>query len=543
LIAIAATVTALAGLVLAAPASAAVSPVADRASTAVTADALPTVQIDSGVVWSQAIVGNTVYAGGSFSNTRPAGAAPGTDLTPRGNLLAYDITTGDLVTSFAPNLNGQVKTVVASPDGSRIYVGGSFTTADGQNRYRLAAYDTTTGALVASFAPVLDATVNSITATNTTVYAGGIFGTANGVARTRLAAFSASTGALLAWNPTADNTVDAVQLTPDDTKVVVGGAFAKLNSTAALGLGAVDATTGATLPWAVNKTVKDYGSQGAILSLSTDGTSVYGTGYAYTSPSNFEGVFSADPSTGAINWLADCHGDSYGAYGSGSTVYVVSHEHYCGNIGGFPDTNPRTAWYRTTAFTAAATGTVLTNGESGSTYGNFAGQPSPSLTTWFPTIDAGTFTGQDQGSWTVTGNGQYVVEGGEFQHVNGVAQDGLVRFAVPSIAPDKIGPQDATTDTTPTVTAASSTTAKVSWLSNWDADNEALTYNIYRTGASNTVPVYSVVANSEFWNRPTLKYTDTGLTPGTSYTYWLKVVDTSGNLVRSANVTVTTAAG
>ena len=108
------------------------------------ADALPTVQID-GVVWSQAVVGNTVYAGGSFKNARPAGAAPGTNLTPRGNLLAFDIRTGDLITSFAPSLNGQVLAVAASPDGSRIYVAGDFTTANGQARQRVAAYSTTTG--------------------------------------------------------------------------------------------------------------------------------------------------------------------------------------------------------------------------------------------------------------------------------------------------------------------------------------------------------------------------------------------------------------
>ena len=77
---------------------AAVSPIQDRPSTGVTADALPTVQID-GVVWSQAVVGNTVYAGGQFANARPAGAAAGTNQTPRANLLSYDITTGDLNTS------------------------------------------------------------------------------------------------------------------------------------------------------------------------------------------------------------------------------------------------------------------------------------------------------------------------------------------------------------------------------------------------------------------------------------------------------------
>ncbi len=64
-------------------------PVIGRTADIVTADGLPTMQVD-GVVWSQAIVGNTVYAGGSFANARPAGAGPGTNLTARANFLSYD---------------------------------------------------------------------------------------------------------------------------------------------------------------------------------------------------------------------------------------------------------------------------------------------------------------------------------------------------------------------------------------------------------------------------------------------------------------------
>ena len=76
----------------------------------VAADALPTVQVD-GVVWQQVVVGNTVYVAGSFATARPAGAAPGVSTVPRVNLLAYDIRTGDLISSWAPRTNAQVLTL------------------------------------------------------------------------------------------------------------------------------------------------------------------------------------------------------------------------------------------------------------------------------------------------------------------------------------------------------------------------------------------------------------------------------------------------
>ena len=153
-------------------------------------------------------MGDTVYAGGEFTSARPAGAAPGQNETPRGNLLAYDITTGNLITSFAPTLNGAVNALALSPDKSRLYVGGSFTTVNGVQRSRIAAYSTATGQLVSTFTPNLDAQVRAITVTNTAVYVGGIFSRANGVARSRLAAFSPTNGALLAGprRPTTTST-------------------------------------------------------------------------------------------------------------------------------------------------------------------------------------------------------------------------------------------------------------------------------------------------------------------------------------------------
>ena len=83
-------------------------------------DPLATAQID-GVAWTQLVVGNTVYVGGSFTNARPAGAAPGTQTVDRTYLMSYDLTTGAL-TSFAPTLNGEVRALAASPDGATLFV-------------------------------------------------------------------------------------------------------------------------------------------------------------------------------------------------------------------------------------------------------------------------------------------------------------------------------------------------------------------------------------------------------------------------------------
>jgi len=514
------------------------SPVVERSAKNVTADALPTVQIDNGVVWTEKVVGNRVFAGGSFSNARPAGAAAGTNLTPRGNLLAFDITTGLLDTSFAPSLNGQVQALAVSPDGTRLYVGGSFTIADGANRYRVAAYDLTTNQLVSTWAPALDATVNAISVTNDAVYVGGGFSTANGVARSHLAAFSPTSGALLDWAPTTDNLVQGLVVTPDGSRVIVGGSFLNVNGAANYGLAAIDASTGAVYPWAANQVVRDAGTAASILSVTTDGKAIYTTAYVYGTTGNFEGVMSADPDSGTINWLADCHGDTYGAFGVNDIVYVVSHQHYCANIGGFPDTNPRSVWHRATAFTANATGTVAHNGEAGGGYGDFAGQPSPSLINWLPDLDTGTFTGQTQAAWSVSGNSDYVVLGGEFPKVNGTAQYGLVRFGVPGKVTPAQGPRVSAAAFVTNFAPLSSTSVRVSWQTNWDRDEQDLTYTITR----NSTPIYTTTYASWSWYRPVIGFVDSGLSPNTSYTYRVAVSDPDGHVAKGNSATVTTPA-
>ena len=424
---------------------AAPTPIQPRPATAVTADRLPTVQIN-GVVWSQEVVGNTVYAGGSFSQARPAGAAPGTSQTPRGNLLAYDIVTGNLITSFAPTLNGQVRAVTASPDGSRIYVVGDFSTANGQARSRIAAYSTATGALITSFNPVgVTASARAVVATNTAVYVGGGFQSAGGTTRRNLAAFSASTGALLPWNPNADYTVWALAISSDQTSVFAGGSFQNVGGQPAYGLAKIDATSGAlNTGWQLASVTqppspRNAGPDAGWTSLRVVGDHLYGTGWVFGPGGNLEGIFKASVANpGTLQWVVDCHGDSYSSFVSGGIVYGASHSHYCGNMGDGAPQFEQWKFQYATAWNDTQTGDILNDPLN---YANWRGRQGPALVNWNPDMTLGNYTGQYQAAWSVDGNADYVVYGGEFPTVNGVGQQGLVRFAKKPIAPGKEGPR------------------------------------------------------------------------------------------------------
>ena len=375
-------------------------------------------------------------------------------------------------------------------------------------------------------------------ATSSTVYIGGNFTSANSANRGRLAAFRASDGGLLPWAPNADYKVNALAISPSGGQVVVGGAFSTLNGSnrPGYGLGAVSASTGASQPFPVNDTVRDAGNNAAILSLASDGQTVYGTGYVFGQGGNFEGTFAANWSDGRIKWLEDCHGDTYGAYPSPTAVYTVGHAHYCGNLGGYPETSPR-SWHHAIAFGKAATG-VLTRDPHG--YPSFTGIAAPSLLNWFPDFDTGTYTGQNQGPWAVTGNSDYVAMSGEFRHVNFQPQQGLVRMAVRSIAPNLQGPRAAGTAIQPTLSSPSSGSVRLTWTANWDRDNTNLTYRVFRDGGA--TPVHTVSQVSTFWQRPTMTYLDTALTGGT-HSYRLTETDPFGNTQTSPTVSITVQQG
>lgn len=521
---------------VASPAVADTAPPVPTDPSTVSSDALATPQIN-GVVWSQAVVGNVAYVAGNFTSARPYGSAAGTNETPRSYLLSYDVTTGALL-SWAPTLNGQVRQIAVSPDKTRLYAVGDFTTVNGVTRNRVVAFDLPSGAMSTTFHPSANATTYAVAATNSTVYLGGNFSAMAGTSRVGTAAVSASAGVATSWNPIlSSGRAFAMQISPDTSKVVIGGAFVSINGSDSpgYGLGLVDATTGDNLPFGANSVVRDGGAHAAIFSLSSDADSIYGTGYVFGDGGNLEGTFRSDWN-GNLKWIEDCHGDEYSVAVQDQTVYIAGHPHYCGNVGSFPQTDPWT-FHRALAFSKEPTGTI-THDPNG--YFDFAGNSSPTALNWFPDMNLGTFTGQYQGPWSVAASSTYVLYGGEFTTVNGKAQQGLVRFATKAVAPNLDGPRLSGNDLMPTLQSAGSTSMTVSWPADWDRDNESLTYQVYRDGKTATA-AYTTTVSSRFWNQPTISWIDTGLTPGSTHTYRVRATDAFGNSAWGTTVSGTVA--
>ncbi len=519
--------------------------VEQRTASGASADALPTVQIDTGVVWAQAIVGNIVYAGGDFKNARPAGSERGQNLTPRSNLLAYDVTTGKLIESFAPQVNGPVKAIAASPDGSRIYVGGSFNSINGKVRWNVAAFDARTGALLLEWQPAIGGSyVNAISATNNAVYVGGLFSQAGGVGRTNLAAFD-SNGGLLGWAPTASGQVDAMVVNPAGDKVVLGGRFGRINSTELHGLAAVSTANGSVVSWSASSSIRvgGFGSlsnDAGISSLVTDGKDIFGTAWVWrgTAAGNLEGTFSLDGNTGAIRWINDGHGDNYGSYVDGDQFYFVGHPHDYTTSGGFPNyATPSGDHQFAMSVTKEPKGT-LQSITANASYANWGGKPTPAIYAWFPNFLNGNYTGQGQAGWSITGNDKYVVVGGEFQAVNGRSQYGLVRFARDGADRTATGPESAPGKPSVSATAGGGLfTAAASW----DRDDLTLTYQLYRSGTA--TPVASKQMATTSWNKGSVILRDTTATAGQTYTYYVKAVDRNGNSTSGPSVSVNVPSG
>ncbi|WP_363325573.1 LamG-like jellyroll fold domain-containing protein [uncultured Streptomyces sp.] len=476
-----------------------------------TADHLSTYQTN-GIVWALAEAGGVVYAGGTFSQIRPAGtAAGGAGSAPAVNFAAFDAATGaptGCSLSFTRSSGtATVRALAVSPDKSTLYVGGWFNAANGTAVNGLAAVNTATCQVRTGFAPGFSATVRALdVAADGTVYAGGDFQSVGGQTRRFYGAVTPG-GTPTAWNPDVDAPGRTLRVTPDGASVLIGGDFFTVGGAASHALAVTDAATGAL----------DHGYPGTFIpptavikDIVTDTAS--GGWYAAgegRGGNSFDGRLAMELDGFGQRWRDTCQGATQALRVYRGVLYAGSHVHDCSSMGGFPNQVRK-------HLTAQSV-------------------DDPEMLGWLPDTNDG--IGEPVGPRALTvasrDGRDFLWVGGEFTTVNGVSQQGLTRFAN---SPDTGAPAAPAVS----VSAPRAGEVKVSWRSSLDLDDSLLTYRVYRNGGA--APVYTTTGSSRFFDRPQLTFTDTDVVAGQTYTYRISASDGTNTGAQSAAVSVTAAA-
>lgn len=500
--AVAAAVTALlatAGLTaVGVPAASAAAIVADQPLSAV---ASPMWQTNNSV-YALDVANNVVYAGGDFTRVRPPGAARGSNETVRNRLAAFDATTGALITSFNPNVNGRVLDVDVSSDGTKLYLVGAFTAVSGQPRSHVARLDLPGGTLDTSWTADANSTVATVTSNTTAVYVGGDFTTIKGVNRTRIARLSPTTGNVVtSFNASSDGRISESALAPDGSRLLVGGENGIVDGQNQPAIASLDPNTGSLRQWQATGIVprksNGDGCDARVTDIVTSGTVAYVTAEG-TQAGCWEGVYSADISDGSVNFNYECLGGSMSLALVNGWLYRGSHNHDCAkNPGGYTgQTSNINIWHRLQVHR-------ITDGRLGH---------------WSPNTNGGsTGTETTVGPLVMATDGTQVFVGGDESEVNGIGQQGLTRFGPggANSLPETPAPPVATPS------AKGAVTVTVQGVS--DDDDGVLSYRLYRNGGPN--PIARFKAESWPWSKPTIRFVDKNRKPGSPVLYQVVVND------------------
>lgn len=395
-----------AGLIFAVPAAAA--PPGAAAARLVSTSTRP-MATTHGRVDALAYVNGTVYVGGQFSRLTFHRIS-----RTRHNLAAVFAATG-APTSFSPNINGRVRSLALSPDKTVLYVGGHFTMVGPAFRSNVAAFSTSTGALLPSFAPKVAGMVLAIAVTSSGVYLGGTITKVNGHRRTYAAEVTPN-GGLLPWKPRLDGYVRALLIAPDKARIFLGGGFHHVNRRAHEAIGSVNLTSGASERFTKNliPVYRRRGRVSQVTSFASDGRVVF-AGAEGTGTGVFDGTIAFRPKTGKLVWRNSCLGATQAVLYLRGVLYKASHAHDCSRSGGFPQIKHDWQAHHLLA-ERTDNGALLRWGTSTTS------RPKP-----LPNTNGG--LNDRLGPFAFATDGTQLFVGGEFTSVNDRAQEGLARFA------------------------------------------------------------------------------------------------------------------
>jgi outer membrane protein assembly factor BamB len=334
------------------------------------------------------------YLGGRFTTMRPAGVGLGGAGTVTRNHLAAVDTSGNLVASWNPNVNGVVNAIAVGPDGT-VFVGGSFSTVGGASHRNLVAIDPVTGG-AESWTPAPNKAVDALVVSDGMLYVGGEFTSISGHVRLRLAAYDLATLQLSdPWAPKADKKVKGMTASVDGSgDVIAVGSFTTIDGKTQPRLAVLSASHGSARPLAAHP-------------------AYYADGVAATAQQIVVGeggpggkVQSFDLATGELMWTAQLDGDAQAMTIRDDEAYAGGHfVNFCD--GGTGSGAPYQCDHPVKQVHLAAFS--LTTG---------------ALVDWSPSPNG------SLGVFALSSTDEGITAGGEFTVVDGVHQQGYARFGM-----------------------------------------------------------------------------------------------------------------
>ena len=204
-----------------------------------------------------------VYVGGNFLTVQKTAA--GGSQVAQSYLAAFDVRTGEFITSFRPTFDKQIKALAVLPDG-RVAAGGFFTQVNGAPRAGLVVLNPTTGATDTTFTTTITNSlsggvpiVRALDVQDSWLYVGGTFthmtgGSVTSPVYVRAAGRVSVTNGTpdRTWNPEFNGSVIALDASPKKDRVYFAGYFTASKTTPADKGAALSAVDTSVIPWTID---------------------------------------------------------------------------------------------------------------------------------------------------------------------------------------------------------------------------------------------------------------------------------------------------
>lgn len=322
------------------------------------APAADTPRVLDGRVYAITQVGSRMIAGGSFGQVANASGPT----VARTSIFAFDAATGALDTSFVPTLNGDVNALLPGPTPGTVYVGGSFGQVNGANAKGLVLLDVATGQRVTSFRTnAMNGTVNDLARNGSRIFVGGTFTSFGGTPRGGLASVNATTGVVdgvLTQTVTEHHNYDgtgaqaavgvrSLDVTPDGSALVAIGNFQKVDGLERDQAVLLDLSSGTAqvADWRTRRfepacARNAFDSYVREVDISPDGTFfvIVSTGAPFPGTLCDTAARFETASRGQDiqpTWIDDTGGDTLWSVAiAGDVVYIGGHQRWANNVGG-----------------------------------------------------------------------------------------------------------------------------------------------------------------------------------------------------------------